>query len=110
MAAFDIGDPKSVVSPGGVGFDINCGVRLLRTNLWEKDVLPVQVMIIIVEGTLSIVMITEGEKNQQRTNKQTDTRPAQQQAQHTNKNLEGVPLLTDKQNRIHSLIEPCCFV
>ncbi|XP_026687201.1 tRNA-splicing ligase RtcB homolog [Diaphorina citri] len=42
MAAFDIGDPKSVVSPGGVGFDINCGVRLLRTNLWEKDVLPVQ--------------------------------------------------------------------
>uniref|UniRef100_A0A8D8UJC4 3'-phosphate/5'-hydroxy nucleic acid ligase n=1 Tax=Cacopsylla melanoneura TaxID=428564 RepID=A0A8D8UJC4_9HEMI len=42
MAAFDIADPKSVVSPGGVGFDINCGVRLLRTNLWEKDVLPVQ--------------------------------------------------------------------
>jgi K(+)-stimulated pyrophosphate-energized sodium pump len=24
-----------VVSPGGVGFDINCGVRLLRTNLTE---------------------------------------------------------------------------
>lgn len=31
-------DPKSIVSPGGVGFDINCGVRLLRTNLFEKDV------------------------------------------------------------------------
>jgi len=29
-----------VVSPGGVGFDINCGVRLIRTNLSEKDVLP----------------------------------------------------------------------
>ena len=29
-----------VVSPGGVGFDINCGVRLLRTNLNETDVLP----------------------------------------------------------------------
>ncbi len=27
-----------VVSPGGVGFDINCGVRLLRTNLRERDV------------------------------------------------------------------------
>jgi tRNA-splicing ligase RtcB len=26
------------VSPGGVGFDINCGVRLLRTNLSESDV------------------------------------------------------------------------
>ncbi|MBI1356273.1 MAG: RNA-splicing ligase RtcB [Acidobacteria bacterium] len=27
-----------VVSPGGVGFDINCGVRLLRTNLDEPEV------------------------------------------------------------------------
>ncbi|XP_074645372.1 RNA-splicing ligase RtcB homolog isoform X2 [Tubulanus polymorphus] len=42
MAAFDMGDPKAVVSPGGVGFDINCGVRLLRTNLFEKDILPVK--------------------------------------------------------------------
>ena len=68
MAAFDINDPESIgkydfisfnfefiakshhslfmfllsVSPGGVGFDINCGVRLLRTNLSEKDVLPVK--------------------------------------------------------------------
>ena len=42
MAAFDMSNPKSVVSPGGVGFDINCGVRLLRTNLYEKDVLPVK--------------------------------------------------------------------
>jgi tRNA-splicing ligase RtcB len=45
MAAFDMDDPLSVVSPGGVGFDINCGVRLLRTNLYEKDVLPVKVSI-----------------------------------------------------------------
>lgn len=35
-------DPKAIVSPGGVGFDINCGVRLLRTNLMEEDVKPVQ--------------------------------------------------------------------
>jgi len=27
-----------VVSPGGVGYDINCGVRLLRTNLHESEV------------------------------------------------------------------------
>jgi tRNA-splicing ligase RtcB len=27
-----------VVSPGGVGYDINCGVRLLRTNLHEAEV------------------------------------------------------------------------
>jgi tRNA-splicing ligase RtcB len=35
-------DPQAVVSPGGVGFDINCGVRLLRTNLSEGDVAPVK--------------------------------------------------------------------
>jgi len=29
-----------VVSPGGVGFDINCGVRLLRTNLTEEEIRP----------------------------------------------------------------------
>ena len=27
-----------VISPGGVGFDINCGVRLIRSNLKLKDV------------------------------------------------------------------------
>ncbi len=27
---------------GGVGFDINCGVRLIRTNLTEKDVAEVK--------------------------------------------------------------------
>lgn len=31
---------KGVISPGGVGYDINCGVRLLRTNLTEKEVRP----------------------------------------------------------------------
>jgi tRNA-splicing ligase RtcB len=29
-----------VVSPGGVGFDINCGVRLVRTSLTEGEVRP----------------------------------------------------------------------
>jgi tRNA-splicing ligase RtcB len=29
-----------VVSPGGVGFDINCGIRLLRSDLTEADVRP----------------------------------------------------------------------
>ena len=38
VAAFDMNDEKAVVSPGGVGFDINCGVRLIRTNLMEHDV------------------------------------------------------------------------
>ncbi len=30
-----------VISPGGVGYDINCGVRLLRSDLGENDVKPV---------------------------------------------------------------------
>jgi len=35
-------DPKEggVISPGGVGYDINCGVRLIRTNLRQEDVRP----------------------------------------------------------------------
>ncbi len=31
---------EGVVSPGGVGYDINCGVRLLTTNLSEGDIRP----------------------------------------------------------------------
>jgi len=38
VAATRVSD--GVISPGGVGFDINCGVRLLTTNLMEKDVRP----------------------------------------------------------------------
>jgi len=38
VAAMRVED--GVVSPGGVGFDINCGVRLLRTNLMKDEVLP----------------------------------------------------------------------
>lgn len=34
--------PSFVCPAGGVGFDINCGVRLLRTNLDEGDVQPVK--------------------------------------------------------------------
>ncbi len=38
VAAMKVDD--GVVSPGGVGFDINCGVRLLRTNFTEEEVRP----------------------------------------------------------------------
>jgi tRNA-splicing ligase RtcB (3'-phosphate/5'-hydroxy nucleic acid ligase) len=34
-------DPRTgVISPGGIGFDINCGMRLLLTNLTEEQVRP----------------------------------------------------------------------
>jgi len=38
VAAMGIKD--GVISPGGVGFDINCGVRIMRTNLTDKEVIP----------------------------------------------------------------------
>ena len=38
VAAMDI--KNGVISPGGVGYDINCGVRLLCTNLREAEVRP----------------------------------------------------------------------
>lgn len=36
VAAFNL--DEGVVSPGGVGYDINCGVRLLRTNLEREAI------------------------------------------------------------------------
>lgn len=33
-------DEGGVISPGGVGYDINCGVRLIRTNLTRDEVQP----------------------------------------------------------------------
>jgi len=38
VAAFDLND--GIVSPGGIGYDINCGVRLLRTRLRVEEVRP----------------------------------------------------------------------
>lgn len=38
VAALDV--EEGVISPGGVGYDINCGVRLMRTNLTEEKVRP----------------------------------------------------------------------
>jgi tRNA-splicing ligase RtcB len=37
VAATDI-ENGGVISPGGVGFDINCGVRMLKTNLQYEDI------------------------------------------------------------------------
>jgi tRNA-splicing ligase RtcB (3'-phosphate/5'-hydroxy nucleic acid ligase) len=38
VAAFD--PDEGVISPGGIGYDINCGVRLLRSELHFDDVAP----------------------------------------------------------------------
>lgn len=38
VAAFDF--DGGVISPGGIGFDINCGMRLVKTNLTLEEVKP----------------------------------------------------------------------
>ena len=40
VAAYDIN--TGVISPGEIGYDINCSVRLLKTNLTKKDILAKQ--------------------------------------------------------------------
>jgi len=39
VAAFDVNE-GGVISPGGIGFDINCGMRLVLTNLTYEEVKP----------------------------------------------------------------------
>jgi tRNA-splicing ligase RtcB len=39
VAAMDVQE-GGVISPGGIGFDINCGMRLITTNLTLEDVQP----------------------------------------------------------------------
>ena len=38
VAAFDV--HSGIISPGGVGYDVNCGMRLIRTDLTREDVQP----------------------------------------------------------------------
>src|SRR5574341_899703 len=38
VAAFDV--ESGVISPGGIGFDINCGMRLVRTELGWTELRP----------------------------------------------------------------------
>jgi tRNA-splicing ligase RtcB len=38
VAAFDLNN--GIISPGGVGYDINCGVRLITTKMEKSDIIP----------------------------------------------------------------------
>lgn len=44
VAAFDMEDENAIISPGGIGFDINCGVRLViikkNSNLGSIIITP----------------------------------------------------------------------
>jgi tRNA-splicing ligase RtcB len=58
VAAFGLDD--GVISPGGVGFDINCGVRILTTPLTRKDLQKKQELI---ENLFSAVPTGVGAKS-----------------------------------------------
>ncbi len=47
VAAMD--EENGVISPGGVGYDINCGVRLMRTNLHFTDLDPQKIQRLVDE-------------------------------------------------------------
>ncbi|CAN0456709.1 unnamed protein product, partial [Ectocarpus sp. 8 AP-2014] len=59
------------IQAGGVGFDINCGVRLVRANLTLEDVLPVKEELTqslfdhipVGVGTKGVVPITAADLN-----------------------------------------------
>jgi len=63
VAAFDP-EENGVISPGGVGFDINCGVRLLTTELEEKDIQ--QKKDLLAKQIFELVPSGVGEKGQLR--------------------------------------------
>jgi tRNA-splicing ligase RtcB len=52
VAAMD--EEKGVISPGGVGYDINCGVRLMRTNLQFSDLDSQKIQRLIDEMFINI--------------------------------------------------------
>ncbi len=58
VAAFD--PETGVISPGGIGFDINCGMRLVATNLTEEEVRPV--LTELVEGLFRAIPAGVGGK------------------------------------------------
>lgn len=58
VAATDV--EEGVISPGGVGYDINCGVRLLSSNLFHKDIQDK--MKSIVDGLMAGVPTGVGSK------------------------------------------------
>src|SRR5512139_2838027 len=58
VAAFSV--EEGVISPGGVGFDINCGVRILTTPLTRKDLQKKQELI---ENLFSAVPTGVGAKS-----------------------------------------------
>jgi tRNA-splicing ligase RtcB len=64
VAAFD--EEEGVISPGGVGFDISCGVRLLRTGLTPGDLEPRDRLVALVESLFARIPSGVGRRSRLR--------------------------------------------
>ena len=67
-----------VITPGGVGYDINCGVRLLRTELTRPEVLPR--LKELVNGLFAAVPAGVGSHGKVRLTRESERRPLEQGA------------------------------
>src|SRR5512139_2564427 len=65
-----------VITPGGVGYDINCGVRLLRTELTKPEVLPR--LRELVNGLFAAVPAGVGSHGKVRLTRESARRPLEQ--------------------------------
>ncbi len=65
VAAFD--SDEGIISPGGIGFDINCGVRMIRTDLREEEVRPK--LKILIDALFSSIPAGVGKSGSVRLNK-----------------------------------------
>ncbi len=61
VAAFDM--EEGIISPGGVGFDINCGVRLISTPLHAKDIGKIKELVNILFDTVPTGVGTKAQQS-----------------------------------------------
>ncbi len=60
VAATDI-DRGGVISPGGIGYDINCGVRVIRSGLTAKEIMPrLDSLITLLYNTIPVGVGAQG--------------------------------------------------
>ena len=65
VAAFDY--EKGIISPGGVGYDINCGVRLVKTDLYLNDIKDK--IELLIDNIFNNVPCGVGSKNREKRSK-----------------------------------------
>lgn len=68
VAAFDTSDPDCIISPGGVGYDINCGVRCMTTGLTVEEVEPIKGK--LIDTLYKYIPVGVGGKHRDFVNKQ----------------------------------------